>query len=98
MLGFAVVAVSVSASAGTLFVFGYIASSATLIVGVMYLLICWFLGFVNGVIRTDFSHLILPPVIGLYDFLGINFPRGTQKPLVPQDVFGGITDCEGGGG
>lgn len=22
------------------------------------------------------------------------FPRGTQKPLVPQDVFGGIRDCE----
>lgn len=28
----------------------------------------------------------------------VNFPRGKQKPLVPQDVFGGITDCEGGGG
>jgi hypothetical protein len=26
------------------------------------------------------------------------FPAGTQKPLVLPDVFGGITDCEGGGG
>lgn len=55
-LSLAIVAVTVPASSGTPFVLGYIASSAALIVSVVNLLVCGFLGFVDGVIGTDFRH------------------------------------------
>jgi hypothetical protein len=61
-LRLAIVAVTVSPRAGTPLVLGYIAPSAALIVGVMYLLVGWFLGFIDGVIRTDSSHWSWPPV------------------------------------
>ena len=54
----AILAVTVATSSGAPFVLGYIASRTALIIGVMYLFVSWFTCFVDGVVRTDFSHLL----------------------------------------
>jgi hypothetical protein len=60
-LSLAIVAVTISTSAGTSFVLRYITPSAALVVGVVNLLVVGFLGFVDRVIRADFRHLVGPP-------------------------------------
>jgi hypothetical protein len=55
-LRLAIVAVTVSTGARTPLILWYIASSTALIVGVVNLLGCGFLGFVDRVVRTNFRH------------------------------------------
>ena len=77
-LSLAIVAVTVSTSAGTPFVLGYIASSAALIVGVVNLHVLGFVGLVDRVIRTDFRHCENP------------FRPSIVRPLKPLLIFRGF--------
>ena len=79
-LRLAIVAVTVSTSAGTPFVLGYIASSATLIVGVVNLLGFGFVGFVDRVVRTNFCHGENP------------FRSSIVRPLKRLLAFRGLAD------
>jgi hypothetical protein len=85
-LSLAIVAVTVSASAGTPLVLGYIASSAALIIGVVNLLVFGFVGFVDRVVGTDFRHCenpfrssIVRPLKQLFTFR--RFPYDPQGVL-----------------
>jgi hypothetical protein len=57
-LRLAIVAVTVSAFAGAPLIFWYIAPGAAIVVGVVNLLACGFFGFVDGIVRTNSSHVL----------------------------------------
>lgn len=61
-LTLAIVAVAIASGTGASLMLWNIAASTTLVVGVMYLFVSWFGGFVHGVIRTNFSHGLGSPV------------------------------------